>query len=323
MIHDPVTATDSYAQYVNSAGKLAPCLLDPAGTAVDIGESEIYAETCGYTIKPEDFVSEGPGPILPVLFVVPGASGQNVISAEAARQVFGAGGIDPWTDWKHFYVRGGGTATAQLIAREIGVPANKLWGIDQGTAQALAADLALVIDDQAEKSIGILGSDFFEKNKQQLKALAYQAAGQECAYLPDSGSGSRDKINVRDGHYPIWGPTHFFYAQTGLMPAPAVAEFITLFSTPVIPTQMLDAFIDSGLVPRCAMMVRRDGEVGLAAGASGPAVPMISYRPARPCGCHFDAMVGKTPDTCKTCATDIECPQHQVCNYNFCEPEPN
>ncbi len=323
-IRDPVSATDTnYAQYVN-AGKLTPCLLGPTGAAVDVGESEIYASTCGYTIKDADNVLEGPGPILPILFVVPGTSMEKLISAQAARQVFGVGGMDPWLDWNHFYVRGGGTATAQLVGREIGVPANKLWGVDQGTAQALAQDLrGVTYPPMAEISIGILGADFFDDNRTELKALAYQAVGQRCAFLPDSSSGSKDKINVRDGHYPIWGPMHFFYARTGLTPSRAAAEFVELFSLPVIPTEMLDALISSGFVPKCAMTVQRDGEVGVAPGVTDPFPSFTIYRPSRPCGCHFDSVVGKTPDHCQVCTMDAGCPQHQVCNYGFCEAEPN
>ena len=41
-------------------------------------------------------------------------------------------------------------------------------------------------------------------------ALAFQANGQTKAYYADSTSGARDRQNVRDGHYPIWGPVHFF-----------------------------------------------------------------------------------------------------------------
>jgi ABC-type phosphate transport system substrate-binding protein len=320
----PANSAEGYAQYV-SGGKLTDCLLGPGGAAIEVGESEIYAETCGYAVKDADNVAESQGPILPILFVVPGDSEDTVISAAAARQVFGTGGLAPWSDWRRFYVRGAGTATQQLVGREIGVPANKFWGLDQGTAQILAAGLAVSTNYSAQ-SIGILGADFYDRDRGNLKALAFQAKDQDCAYLPDSSSGSTDKINVRDGHYPIWGPMHFFVTESNLTYAsPAASEFVGLFAKPTIPVEMLDALIDSSFVPQCAMMVRRDGEVGLAPDASGPPPSLIKHVPPHSCGCRFDAVATKTakPPNCDTCTLDGNCPKHQVCNYGFCELEPN
>jgi hypothetical protein len=320
----PANSAEGYAQYVAN-GKLTDCLLGPNGAEIEVGESEIYAETCGYAIKDADDVAEGSGPILPILFVVPAMSQQSVISADAARQVFGTGGLAPWSEWRHLYIRGAGTATQQLVGREIGVPANKFWGFDQVTAQNLAKNLAGVNSPVvAELSIGLLGADFYDHDRGRLKALAFQAKGQGCAYLPDSSSGSTDKINVRDGHYPIWGPMHFFIEQTDLsFPSEAARELVDLFAQTHVPPEMLDALIGSSFVPQCAMMVRRVGEVGLGPDASG-APPSLMNFVARPCGCRFDSVTTKTakPPNCTPCQADNECPAHQVCNYNFCEREP-
>ena len=46
-IRDLTGPADSYPQYFDTAtGKLASCSLGPTGATVDIGESEIFAETC-------------------------------------------------------------------------------------------------------------------------------------------------------------------------------------------------------------------------------------------------------------------------------------
>jgi hypothetical protein len=104
IIHDPASpaSTDAYAQYFNPAtGKLAACLLGPDGATVDVGESEIYPESCGITKDPIN-VAETPGPILAILFAVPFKATQRAISSEAAREVFGAGlKVDPWTIPQH------------------------------------------------------------------------------------------------------------------------------------------------------------------------------------------------------------------------------
>jgi len=324
VIHDPAsaTATDGYAQYYDpTIGKLANCMLGPSGATVDVGESEIFPETCGITKDPVN-VAETPGPILAILFVAPYKTLQRAISSEAAREVFGEGGLDPWTEPKLFYVRGAGTATLQMVARQIGVPPTKFWGIDQGTADAMAKNLVGQLDPAASnESIGILGADFYDRNRGGLKALAFQATDQLCAYTPDSNSNSvtlpRDKINVRDGHYPIWGSMHFFTVETDSQVSDAARTFVSLFGSPMIPMDMLDAFIDSGFVPDCAMMVDRDGELPGA---------LMSRPPVYGCGCHFDSHVNPAPNfvppTCVPCSDAMPCADTtKACHYGFCESQ--
>jgi hypothetical protein len=316
-INDPAPG-GAYAQYYDAQGAHS-CMLG-GRVEVDVGESEIYADTCGL---PKDLahVRELPGPILPILFVVPNVSnGESAISAEAARQVFGNGGhVAPWLNPALFFVRGTGTATTRLIglAIDVPVPGQKFWGTDQGTAEKLAANLSAVQDPaEAHGAIGILGADFYDQNKLRLKALAFQAKGQLCAYLPDSSLNTRDKINVRDGHYPIWGLLHFFVSlgSDGL-PSDKSLAFLRQFAEPFSP-EILDAFIEASWVPNCAMMVQRDAELGA----------LIAETPTHPCGCRFDAKVspsGKVPDGCKACSSNDDCtdPLKPSCNFGYCEVE--
>jgi hypothetical protein len=285
---------------------------------VDVGESEIFPATCGMVTDEVD-VLETPGPNLAILFVAPLMTDQKVISAEAARQVFSVGGLEPWTMQSFLYIRGAGTATQQLIGRAIGVAPGSFRGIDQGTGPALAMNLGNQLTvSTARRSIGILGADLYDSRTATLKALGFQAIGQECAYTPDTNSNSglipRDKINVRDGHYPIWGPVHLFTARVGGQSNPTATTFMNLFGTPRLPVEMLDAFIDASFVPKCAMMVQRDRELG----------PLSSAVPPVSCGCHFDARVSASPRPpgCTPCATNAECanvPNRPECVYGFCE----
>jgi hypothetical protein len=318
-ISDPAPGSGgAYAQYFDDKGVPYPCLLG-GRVEVDIGESEIYAETCGLA-KDVGHVKELPGPILPILFVVPNVSnGESSISAEAARQVLGNGGhVAPWLNPALFFVRGTGTATTRLIglAIDVPVPGQKFWGNDQGTAEKLAANLSGVQGlSDGHAAIGILGADFYDQNKLKLKALAFQAKGQSCSYLPDSSLNSRDKINVRDGHYPIWGPLHFFAALPGGVVSDTAVNFLSQFEEPLSP-EMLDAFIEASWVPNCAMMVQRDSELGA----------YTAETPPRPCGCHFDWKVspsGKVPEGCKACAADKDCtdPLKPTCSFGFCEAQ--
>lgn len=321
-IRDPAPGSaGTYAQYYNQDGDAFDCLLG-GEIEVDIGESEIFAETCGLSKDPDN-VSHIPGPILPILFVVPRRSRQTAISAEAAREILGDGArIEPWINPGQFYIRGPGTATTRLIGLAIGVPVppNRFWGNDQGSAQTLAKNLKLVADPVvAQQAIGILGADSYDSDRFNLKALGFQAMGQKCAYVPDSTLSSYDKRNVRDGHYPIWGTVHFFAAVAGgLYRSQAAQDFLGLFQSPVAEA-LLDAFIDSGWVPECAMMVQHESDLK---------PPTTSNPPAYPCGCYFESRVpgGKAPAGCKPCQSDADCAAgtggKTTCNFHFCELPP-
>jgi ABC-type phosphate transport system substrate-binding protein len=332
-IKDPTNAANepypTYAQAYPGDGSSSsvPCLLG-SPTPVDIGESEIAQDTCG-TPNPSDQVGESLGPILPIIFVVPRSSMQKAISSEAAKQVFGGGGslmnggggtVAPWDDPKFLFIRGQGTATLRLVAKQIGLQPNQVWGIDQGSASQMANSLGGITNyDEANKAIGIIGSDYYDQmqNRNQLRALGFQAAGQSCAYLPDSSLTSLDKINVRDGHYPLWGRIHFFAARNnGTFVSPTADAFLRLFAQPVLPADIFKALIKAGFVPPCAMRVTRTTELGDFT---------YSVPPTTACGCAFDAQVGVTPldPACATCTTDTDCvgTGRPSCRYGYCELE--
>jgi hypothetical protein len=320
-IKDPTTATDTYAQiFLGDGTPPVRCLLGSSGVSVDVGESEIAQETCGGPANPPDSVLESVGPILPIIFAVPRASRQRVISAAAAQQVFGGGGgVPPWEDPQFVYIRGQGTATLRLVAKEIGLLPNQFWGTDQGSASVMAQNLSLLTGDRdADSTLGMLGTDYYDQPvyRGALKALGFQANGQSCAYLPDSSLTSRDKINVRDGHYPLWGRIHFFAARTyGTLSSPAAAAFLSLFVSPALDRVILAALIQAGWVPPCAMKVTRDTDLGDFTYADPPAVG---------CGCAFEAQVGVDPlrPECTKCTSSSDCPQNRpLCNYGYCEPE--
>jgi len=269
-IKDPVGPNDTYPTYaqiyLGDGNPAVNCLLG-GSTPVDIGESEIAQDTCGPPVNPSDLVGESLGPILPIIFVVPKVSTQKVISSDAAQLVFGGGGgVPPWENPQFLYIRGQGTATLRLVAKEIGLLPNQFWGTDQGNAAAMAANLGVLTKpEEANAALGIIGSDFYDQpiNRDRIKALGFQAGGQKCAYLPDSSLTSLDKINVRDGHYPLWGRIHFFAARAnGLFVSPTATAFLTLFSNPYLDPEILAALIKAGFVPPCAMKVTRTQELG-------------------------------------------------------------
>ncbi|HZU81778.1 MAG TPA: hypothetical protein VE987_02625 [Polyangiaceae bacterium] len=313
----PGSAASKYAAYYKADGTSTPCSLGPGGAQVDIGESDIFSTTCGFD-PPGSTVGEYLGPIQPMLFVVPGKSQEVAITAEAARAVFGMGGGNglaaPWINPDLYFVRNANTGTQQMIGHAIDVPANAFWGTDRGTAANVDALLRVISDQSlAEQAIGIISADYYDADRGNLKALAFKATGQECAYLPDSTPDKKDKRNVRDGHYPIWGPVHFFTAvSNGLPVSPGAQAFVSVISVPNIPKQLLDALIGSSLVPACAMGVQRGVELG----------PLSTYSPPFQCGCYFeDSVNGGAPAECTRCSTADDCtnPARPACNLGFCE----
>jgi len=325
MLRDPPAGASlsQYAQYYKPDGTAQPCSLGPTGTPVDVGEADIYSTTCNsayVTISATDT----PGPIQAMAFVVPSLSDQLSISAEAAREVFGTGGnggrVAPWTNPDRYYVRNKNTGTQQMIGRAIGVPPGQFWGIDRHTAQNLHDSLQALTSDpvEAEQAIGIIAVDVYDSSRNNLRALAYKAPGQTSAFLPDSTATSYDKQNVRDGHYPIWGPLHFF---TPNQASPQALAFLTYFNGATLAGPLLDAFIQASLIPLCAMKVDRAQDQELGA--------IRSFAPTHSCECYFlkGAQRPESPPTplpaeCKTCTTQSDCPPSRVCStHGFCETQ--
>ena len=311
----------NYAVFFKPDGSTQECFLDGTNTnnwpEVDLGISDVYASSCGVTSAPAGVtIRDFYGPIQPMVFVVPAASTQRSISEEAAYLAFGLGGgqdrSKPWIDPSFFFVRNASSGTQQMVAKAIHVPGNQWWGLDRGSNTNVVAQMKIVLDQPtAEKSLGIVSVDFADSERNNLKILAFKARGQSCGYLPDSSPTSRDKINVRDGHYPIWGPVHLFARTTGSLPNAAAGAFIGRFAAPRVDKSLVDAVVAKGLVPQCAMRVSRTDEVGVGA--------MSSLSPAFQCGCYFDFKANGAT-SCKACTGPAQCSgATSACNFGYCE----
>lgn len=290
------------------------CTLDD--DTVDIGISDVWAETCpGGAALPAN-VKDTFGPVQTMTFVVPVASSQNIISAEAAYLVFGLtnGGVSPWTDRAYIHVRKPDSGTLQMIAANIKVPAGSFKGTVNDSGSVVLNMLKAVQFDNADKAIGIMATDLADINTQTVKVLGYQHYGQSCAYWPNSTATNFDKANVRDGHYPIWGPMHLLARTEGGEIANAnVKRVVDYLSGAITPTgfDLINLEGNGGLVPMCAMKVTRSKDGG----------PMASYQPEKDCTCKFlNEVLGTPPSECKSCTADADCPQTRPhCNYKFCE----
>jgi hypothetical protein len=296
-----------------------PCAIE-GDKAADIGLCDVSPTSCIPSFAGNPNLVDDIGPAQVFMFTVPNGSSQRAISAEAAYTVYGYddGGVEPWTDPQSL-VRRGVTSGVQLtIAASLDLQPNFWRGvIKQRSSEVKPALLALA---EPERALGITSADVAEEQdtRANLRTLAYQQFGQSCAFTPDSSLGSSDKRNVRDGHYELWAPFHFYTrGQNGVTTDTFVGNIVSyLTGAQPLPngnTDFITTLKQAGLVPTCAMRVTRARE-----GAR-----ISPSKPEPSCGCYFDASPpgGVIPPECKACENSAECPSTAPnCNFGYCEP---
>ncbi len=293
------------------------CTMDVAGgLPIDIAISATFVSSCTQAAPPAGLGSIQ-GPIQSYAFIVPKASAQQVMTAEEAYFTFGfgnAGQVNPWTDDLFMFIRPPTKSTILTIAAAIGVPAAKWKGQKKDKSTEVLNLVAT--STNPDKTIGILGSEVYDANRGEVTELAFRAYKQKHGFLPDSSVTSFDKKNLRDGHYTMWAPTVYLTAVDGTnTPTNTNAKaFINLVLGNPTPTVTdvdgLAAVVGKGLVPDCAMTVRRDFE-----GAD-----LALYTPAQPCGCFYEAAVPQGKSSCTTCADDGPCGTGK-CRHGYCEAQ--
>jgi len=311
-----------YDSSLDANGKVqqGTCVVDDPSRTADLGISDVFPTTCdpqlgtqgGLPNNLHDFF----GPVQVMEMVVPVTSTQSSISTEAAYMVWGFGadsGVSPWTSDTFLLQRNSSSGTQNMIGATIGLGAG-LW---QGTPNATSGSLLTAIENVAkdlnidggpgdpsnvEKTMGILASDVADSNRQYLKPLAFQDVGEACGWYPDSTQASFDKNNVRDGHYPIWGPSHLvaYSDANGNATNPAVMTLINAMNgtdQQVLATlDIVQFYATSHIIPTCAMRVQRsqDGH------------DYQPYAPPVSCSCYYDLQAtGQT--SCTKCNGDPDC----------------
>jgi hypothetical protein len=284
-----ITGTVEYFDATASA--VTTCTLT-APAHVDVGLSDVWVDTCtGAQAKAG--VKDTTGPVEPMLFVVPKASQQQAITAEEAYFVFGFGApgqARPWTVEANLAIRNPTSGTEQVIAHNINVPAGRWKGMDKGGSGGVLT--AVSTSTAAEPTLGVLGSDVYDANRDKLSALAFQAFHQHGAFYADSTSTAFDKRNVRNGHYVNWGYLHMIArVDAGGAMNPAARRFVDWVTgntgntgatgTPA-PFDITDLTIKQAkMVPTCAMKVSRVNEGGA----------LAPFAPAADCSAQFEASV--------------------------------
>ncbi|MDB4928415.1 MAG: uncharacterized protein JWM10_899 [Myxococcaceae bacterium] len=302
------------ASYWSAAGVEATCALPVAGQLADFGSMGNTALQCaGITALPAG-VGDFEGPVTTWNFFVPVASSQQSISSAAAYFVYGfgsTGNVSPWTNDALIIRRDENSAAQIFVGLAAGIPPSRFRGVD---AMTNARSISLVaMATTAEAAIGFASGENVDANRATVRTLAYQHTGQTCGYRPDSTATSFDKANVRDGHYWLWSSTHLFarVGADGRPSDPAVREFVGYFTgatpeTAAVPTTELE--IRNGNIPRCAMQVWRDGDLG----------PLYSQAPADNCACYFD-FIATGSTTCTPCPAGTCATPGQACRRGYCE----
>jgi hypothetical protein len=289
----------------------AACTVDANGVLPDIANSNIFIDPCP-TNNLGTSLSQFFGAIQPYVFIVPTGSSQTAITAEEAYFVFGfpnGGGVTPWIDDMFKFIRPPDKSTLISLAANINVPVSKWKGVPKDKSKDVLN--AVAQSTAAEKTIGILGAEVYDANRMMVKSLAFRAYGQSYAYFPDSTSSATDKQNTRDGHYTAWSPTVYITASSGGVPTSTRAQYLI----DLIQGKKRDASFDplkiivsKGLVPDCAMQVKRTREGG----------DLELYSPTEPCTCFYESQVGTAPASCMACVDDTTCGGGK-CRHGFCE----
>jgi hypothetical protein len=293
---------------------------DPsAGTPfpVDLAIGAAFLSSCPTLAAKPANVTVVDGPVQAYGFIANNNSSQVAITAEEGYFswgfVEGTGEAAPWTVQNLRFRRGDTASTTLCTAAAIGLKAGQMKSAAASqTSLILRAAIEQAADQQA--AIGVLGVDIYDSDRSKVKWLAFKGFGQRYAYYPDSTRDSFDKKNVRDGHYLPWSPAQYIYLTDGAAdPQPTdakVKRFVDLVfgRTKEKDVNGLDAVLQNGLVPQCAMKVTRASE--------GADLSLLDH--PQPCGCYFEKNVTNGATTCIACSDDGPCGGGK-CRFGFCE----
>ncbi|MDB4943148.1 MAG: hypothetical protein JWP97_2682 [Labilithrix sp.] len=306
-------------------GAAAPPTCDPPLTSgayprVDLAIGATFLSGCGaLPARPAD-VSVIDGPNQAYGFIVPKTSAEAAITAEEGYLAFGFAGANgmaaPWIDQALRFTRGPTASTTLTTSASLGLTAAQMVAGSSnaaGTATSVLVLSAVQSAPSVQAAIGAVGGDLYDANRDKVKMLAFKAFQQRYAYFPDSTSTSFDKQNVRDGHYTVWSPTPYLYVHVPGTDVPATTDVKRLVDlvfghTAEPDVNGLGSVALSGLVPQCAMKVKRAFDGG----------QLSLHAPDEPCGCFYEQSVPSGATACAPCADDGVC-GGGTCRFGYCE----
>jgi hypothetical protein len=305
------------ADATKSTGVAIKTCTIPAGTKPVVGVSDVFYESCTGSSLPAT-AGEWHGPVQSMLLIVPEANvTTTALSYKQAAAIWGCGakGLQtPFTDETAIQQRTSTSGTQTMVGAAIGVAPTAFKGKSNSGGGGLVTSLLAVANPQT--AIGILAADAYDPARATLNSVAFQGKGQTKAYYADSDASSVDKSNVRDGHYVIQGPLHFFASATPSTTTQKVLNWIT-GATAIDPTDTnnlgyIKTVALAGDVPQCAMKVKNAYDGG----------PFSVYTPPVSCGCYFQKAVNKMttdPVGCTPCTSNATCTGGKTCQTGYCE----
>ncbi len=296
------------------------CTLDSTHAA-DVGASDIFWKNCPTIAAQPTDIKDFQGPVQAMIFVVPAQNTTfTALSAEQAQLIWGcgtAGMVSPFDDIMGIMQRSPTSGSQGLVAKAINVAPTGFFGqTNSGGGDVVSKIMSYASMHDPNKAIGFIAGDLFDTKRTDLSAVAFQQFNQKKAFYADSNRDAKDRKNVRDGHYGVWGPEHFFTKvdTAGAPTSPGAAKFIgatfgTMYQTNFDYVQLESL---AGVIPQCAMKVTRDDD-----GILGPIKPKTDV--TKPCGCAFEKYRTGTT-TCTACPNGAsDCSDGKTCNFGYCE----
>jgi ABC-type phosphate transport system substrate-binding protein len=325
-----VTGSASYWPNGSQPGSAAStCTLPEEGVALDLGLSDVFIESCPSSVVSDTDkakLKQEPLLVLPFGFIAPNPGSQAVsIDAREAYYVYGKGSTANVTPWNATETLGDKTTvstdhtlgpvfqrdqtsgTQITIFKNIHLKVDAALGQDAGGTGAMIS--AVAGSNSPLAALGFASLDAVDLKRDVVKILAYRHWGQDHFYWPDATSNTFEKINVRDGHYPLWSYEHAIYLKDN--PSAVGQKLLKLLdgTTPLPSSDINTVIVKSHLIPTCAMSVARTADAG-------------DFTPAdlaEPCGCFFEKNVQGGSTDCDTCKKDTDCGSGKACVLGYCE----
>jgi ABC-type phosphate transport system substrate-binding protein len=293
------------------------CTFAP-GQKADVAVSDVFYETCADLPQPKPAdLADVTGPVQATVFIVAlqNTATQYLTSAEA-QAIYGCGvsstrAIAGFSDPANVFCRNSAAGPQVVLAKNLGLDPATVASPRCVNGGASPASMAGNVS-ASTAAIGFITADSLEGLRSSISPLAYQATGQARAYPLDSRTDFVDRQNVRDGHYTLWGYAHLIAKTAGGNPSRPAADFIAWVTGAKSNANVDHIYVAgrTGLIPQCAMRVKRSSDGGL----------LSPYTPPQSCSCAFRAAISKTiPPGCSLCSADSVCTDGTTCRHGFCE----
>jgi len=324
-----LTGTATYYALTGTTLTKLSCTLPASGQKADLAVSDVFYGSCG-TAAPATqptALKDFPGPVQAIEFIV---NKQNTttgyLTAAEGQDLYGCGAganISSFNQMNGIFCRDANSGTQIVVADNIGLsPATPAPPICVSVSGSMMpTSVAGYASPNA--AIGMLSADNYDLNRSTLGALAFAAAGQTKAYYTDSTASARDRQNVRDGHYTMWGYEHLFaYVDGTGKPSSANAARLINIINGVVTDAAVGDYVTveatAGTIPVCAMAVKKTDDLP---GYLSPATAT--------CSCAFvKAATGTAPTSCVACGGGSDggadaavggCTGGKTCHSGFCE----